>query len=312
MDFILKLLASLVALDGNQVMDLDYQTFQLGRATHRELAGYSAVAPFQNASQLKNYAVLCATLDWNPTAAIPRNPGTPDQMRLFAEQFLSVPPNNIQQIFLERYVTTWRTNWQAGVIEAGILKRLSIQSPEKAAQFFDKLLSNPTNAPYTEWYHWYLLTSERRKAEAYKYAAEHHLDTSIRLSTSYPLITNRPPSVQIVWPHQNRTDSYSYSFGQKLWAAKVIPPTQKIVYVSGEWSPPSGTNYLRTWQRGPSWQITYTCTAGRLVRTATYVACNSHVEGNIAGRGFAESIVEEIQEPAGYLYPGPNIVVINR
>jgi len=307
---ILALLASLLALNGNQVMDLDYQAFQLGRDPHPELASIRAAQPFKDTNQVRNFAIVCATLDWNPTRFLSKKPANPDVGRLFAAEYATVPSSATQLAFLRTYADQWRTNWEAGPAEEGVLTRLSVQDPEKAQVFADKLLSNPKNLPYTQWYHWSLLMSERRKEEAQQFATEHHIDKAIMASSRYPLPSYMPMKMQIAWPRVARTDTYTYFFGQKTWAPAVIPKQNKPVYISSEWNPPSGSHYSRSWQRGPSWQVTYARDGSWLVRTATYVERNSHVEGKIDGNNVSEEIVEELQEPAGFYYVTPTFVLV--
>ena len=135
MDYIFQLLTTLLALNGNQVMELDYQT-QLGRDTHTELAGYRSIEPYQNVNQIRNYAILCALLGWDATAVMPQTPQL-HFLRHFGEQY-SVAQASANQIkFLEYYVDNWNTNWLAGQVEANILKRLAIQSSTKAPVFLE-------------------------------------------------------------------------------------------------------------------------------------------------------------------------------
>jgi hypothetical protein len=107
-----------------------------------------------------------------------------------------------------------------------------------------------------------------------------------------------------------RTDTYTYFTGQKTWAPSIIPRQKKPVYIASDWNPPKGEHYNRSWQKGPGWQIIYHRNGDWLVRTATYVERNSHVEGDVKGNNFSEEIVEELQEPAGYYYRTPTFIVV--
>jgi hypothetical protein len=309
-EHLLALLASLLALNGNQVMDLDYQTLQLGRPSYPEIGEARAVQSFKNTNQIQNYAICCAILNWDAVKFLSKNPKNADISRIFASEYSSAPSSEVQLKFLREYARQWQTNWEAGPVEEGVLKRLSIQDMDEAQVFADKLLANPKNLAYTQWYHWFLLVSERRKEEAQQFATEHHIDKAIMASSRYPLPSYMPMRMQIAWPRVARTDTYTYFFGQKTWAPAVVPKQNKPVYISNEWNPPSGSHYSRSWQRGPSWQVTYARDGSWVVRTATYVERNSHVEGKIDGNNVSEEIVEELQEPAGFYYVTPTFVVV--
>jgi hypothetical protein len=307
---IFTLLTSLLALNGNQVMDLDYQTFQLGRPPHPELAAYWSATPFRNTNQIQNYAILCATLDWDAARFMPKKRQSPDDSRMFAAQFISVPSSVNQLRFITEYADGWQTNWEAGPVEEGVLKRLCIQDFDAAQVFAGKLLANPKSLRYTQWYHWYLLRTERRKEEAEQFAAENKIERPVQTSTRYPLPSHVPLRLQVVWPRVVRTDTYTYFTGQKTWAPSIIPRQEKSVYIASDWNPPKGEHYNRSWQKGPGWQIIYHRNGDWLVRTATYVERNSHVEGDVKGNNFSEEIVEEPQEPAGYYYRTPTFIVV--
>jgi len=175
-----------------------------------------------------------------------------------------------------------------------VLKRLSVQDPEKAQVFADKLLSNPKNLPYTQWYHWSLLMSERRKEEAQQFAAEHQHRQSDHGLVPLSVAILYANEMQIAWPRVARTDTYTYFFGQKTWAPAVIrSKTSLSTY------PASGTPRadLITAEAGKGAKLASDlCRDGSwLVRAATYVERNSHVEGKIDGNNVSEEIVEELQ-----------------
>ena len=251
MQHILALLASLLALNGNQVMDLDYQAFQLGRDPHPELASIRAAQPFKDTNQVRNFAIVCATLDWNPTRFLSKKPANPDVGRLFAAEYATVPSSATQLVFLRTYADQWRTNWEAGPAEEGVLKRLSVQDPEKAQVFADKLLSNPKNLPYTQWYHWSLLMSERRKEEAQQFAAEHHIDKAIMASSRYPLPSYMPMKMQIAWPRVARTDTYTYFFRPEDLGASRHPEAKQACLHIQRVEPPKRISLQQKLAKGP-------------------------------------------------------------
>jgi hypothetical protein len=311
-EHLLALLASLLALNGNQVMDLDYQTLQLGRPSYPEIAEARAVQSFKNTNQIQNYAICCAILNWDAVKFLSKNPKNADISRIFAAEYSSAPSSEVQLKFLREYARQWQTNWEASPVEEGVLKRLSIQDMDEARVFADKLLANPKNLAYTQWYHWFLLVSERRKEEAQQFATENHIDKSLAASSRYPLPAFETMKVQIVWPRLARTDTYSYALGQKIWTPSVTPAPNKPIYIPDDWKSPQGVRYNRSWQKGPAWQVVYSREGNYVVRTAKYVEQNSHIEGKIRGNNISEEVVQELQEPAGYYHVNPTFVVVKR
>ena len=182
------ILSTFFAINGDQVVSLDCQANALGPVLCADQPKPDLLHKFNPAPQLCG-ALLHPELELRP--ALPKRTAQPASLS-FAEQYCSAPVSENGLRFLKTYVSLWQTNWEASPTEEGVLKRLSIQDTGTAQAFADKLLANPKNAPYTEWYHWYLLTAERRKEEAAKYAAEHHLYAVIRSSSRYPLAHQLP------------------------------------------------------------------------------------------------------------------------
>ena len=310
MQQLLAILASLFALNGNQVVNLDFQAWELGRPTEPELSTYYPAQPFQNAHQIRNYAILSATLDWNPLAAIPTKQDNPEFLRTFCAEFITVPEGPNQIRFFRHYVDAWQTNWTASAVEEGLLKRLSVQLPELASAFVDKLVQNQANVPYLTWYRWRLMMLDRRKEDAYRFAQENHLDTDLACSSVYPLPAQLPVQIQVVWPLPNATEVYTYASAQHTWVPSFVAAPSRSVIRWSTWSRPQKPKYARSWRKGPAWQIMYSRSGNKLTRTAVYLERNSHIEGEIQQGALVEKTVEELQEPRRVSRQAPYLVVI--
>ena len=242
-------------------MDLDYQAFQLGR--DRILSWQASAPPSRSrirpSPQLR-HSLCDAGLESHKIPV--KEAGKPRGRAPLRRRIRLRSKLGDTACFLRTYADQWRTNWEAGPVEEGVLTRLSVQDPEKAQAFADKLLSNRRIFHTPNGITGILLMSERRKEEAQQFATEHHIDKAIMASSRYPLPSYMPMKMQIAWPRVARTDMYTYFFGQKTWAPAVIPKQNKPVYISSEWNPPSGSHYSRSWQRSklasdlcPRWEL---------------------------------------------------------
>jgi hypothetical protein len=165
-DTVFQLLLTTLALTGNQVYELDFRIGTLGEPAPAQLYSYRLAHPFESRAQMTNFAILCASLDWNAARYIPKETRSPDDMRLYGGYYLSLPPAANSMKFLEQYVSRWQTNWVAGPVEEGLLQRLWVEAPKLADELWCKLAANPANIKSTRWAVWKSLMRDRRKADA--------------------------------------------------------------------------------------------------------------------------------------------------
>ena len=64
-DTVFQLLLTTLALTGNQVYELDFRIGTLGEPAPAQLYSYRLAHPFESRVQMTNFAILCASLDWN-------------------------------------------------------------------------------------------------------------------------------------------------------------------------------------------------------------------------------------------------------
>jgi len=158
-----------------------------------------------------------------------------------------------------------------------VLKRLCIQDFDAAQVFAGKLLANPKSLRYTQWYHWYLLRTERRKEEAEQFAAENKIEGPFK----------HPPAIHC--HPMCRCDCRSSGPGWsgriptpilqgETWAPSIIPRQENQVYIASDWNPPKGEHYNRSWQKGRAGKSS---TIERRLAGPHGNLCgrNSHVEG---------------------------------
>lgn len=310
-EYVLALLTTLLPIRGNQVMELDYRTLVYGEAPPAALFSYHANNPIKSLIQATNFAVLCATFDWDATRYVPA-PKSPDELRLYTTYYLSVPTGTNGLKFMRYHVQSWQTNWLASEVEEALLKRLTIDSPDDASDLIDKLIARPENAKFILWFNWHELVKQRRKSEAFDYALRHELQTDISFSSKFPCLpmdVEQPP-IYVLWPSQVRTELYQYFFPGQCWALRIVPSPRKAIFVLSSWEKPEGNHYQRAWKRGPSWQVTYAQKDNVLTRTATRMDADSYVVGTISGNGFSESIAEVPVPAKGYVVKAPFYVEV--
>ena len=310
-EFVLALLSTLLPIRGNQVMELDFRTLTCGETPPAALFSYRANNPIKSPIQATNFAVLCATFDWDATRYVPA-PHSPDELRLYTSYYLSVPTGSNGLKFMRYHVQNWQTNWLASGVEEDLLKRLTLDAPADADALIDKLIAKPENAKCVRWLTWHSLKKDRRKAEAFDYAVRHELKTDISFSSQFPCLpfnVEQPP-IYVLWPSPVRTELYQYCFPAARWSLRIVPSPRKTIFLESSWEQPEGRHYKRAWKRGPSWQVTYAQKDNVLTRTATRVDSDSYVSGTISTNGFSESIVEIPVSPKGFVVKAPFYVEI--
>ncbi len=310
-DYVLALLTTLLPIRGSQVMELDYRTLVFGGAPSAALFSYHANNPIRSPIQATNFAVLCATFDWDATRYVPA-PESPDELRLYTSYYLSVPTGANGLKFMRHHAQCWQTNWLASAVEEDLLKRLTVDSRADAGVLIDKLIAKPENATFVRWSNWHELMKQRRKSEAFGYAIRHDLKTGISFSSRFPCLPfdfEQPP-IYVLWPSPVRTELYQYCFSAQTWALRIVPAPPKATFVPSSWEKPKSNHYERSWKRGPSWQVTYAQKDNVLTRTATRVNADSYVVGTISTNGFSESIVEASVPPKGYVVKAPFYVEV--
>lgn len=309
MEFLISLLSTMFPLTGNDVSTLDFQTFTYGAKSPPALTSWRLSNPPKNGNQITNFAIISATLDWDSIKQVP-NPQQPDELRIYTQFLLTLPTQTNGLRFLIHHARSWKTNWTAEPIETDLLKRLTIDAPEEVGPFAEKLLANNANASALIWFNWHAMMKARRKAEAFEYAVQHKLKTEIRLTTQFPCDTFETFPLLVLWPSKVRTDVYQYHFPTKTWGNTLIQPPNKTVYLQANWDKPQGNRYQRGWQRGPSWQITYTKKGNVLTRESTYVENCSYIIGTIDKDDFSETVMELSVPPKGYLIKTPTLIEV--
>jgi hypothetical protein len=259
---------------------------------------------------MTNFAILCATLDWDATRLFGQSQEIPDDLRVYSACYLSMPASSESTKFLQFHVSKWKTNWTATAVEEAILKRLTIESAPDADILLTKLAANRENTKWTRWATWNHLVRERRKAEAFEYAKREKLNTAISFSRSFPCLPFEQPCIQVFWPDKVRNEIFQYYFSEQKWIQRVVSPPVSTIYLRGDWERPTGPNYSRSWKKGPSWQVTYARKQNTLTRTATYVETDSYVAGTIEENGYSESIVEVSAAPKGFLFKTPHYIQV--
>lgn len=307
-DLVFHLLLTTLALSGNQVYELDFRLGGLGEPAPAELYSYRLAHPFENRTQATNFAILCASLDWNAARYLPKEPLSPDDMRLYCGYYLSLPPTANSMRFIEQCVLRWQTNWMAGPVEEALLQRLWVEAPKLADELWCKLAANPGNVRSTRWAVWKSLMRDRRKAEAGELATREQIKTEIESSSSFICLPFQEPDILLFRPDKVRNTLYRYNFSAGQWIPSAAYPPIRDQFVMAFWKAPQGKEYQRSWKKGPSWQITYAKDGNTLVRTAHYVEADSYISGAIDGHKFTESIVELSQPPKSAVVRAPHYI----
>ena len=307
-DLVFQILLTTLALSGNQVYELDFRIGTMGEPAPAELYSYRLAHPFESRMQLTNFAVLCASLDWNAARYLSKETSSPDEMRLYCSYYLSLPPSTNSLRFMEQYVSRWQTNWAACPVEEALLQRLWVEAPKLADDLWCKLAANPANVMSTRWAAWKSLMRDRRKTEANDLAAREQIKTAIEFSSSFACLAFQEPDILVFRPDKVRNTLYRYNFAAGQWVQRATYPAKRDQFVMASWKAPQGKDYQRSWKKGPSWQITYAKDGSTLTRTAHYVETDSYITGTIAGHNFTESIVELSQPPRGALVRAPHYI----
>ena len=307
-DLIFQILLTTLAVTGNQVYELDFRVGTIGEPSPTELYSYRLAHPFEGRVQMTNFAVLCATLDWNVARYLPKEASSAADMRLYCSYYLSLPPTTNSMKFMDQYVWRWQTNWVAGPVEEGLLQRLWVEAPKLADDLWCKLAANPANVKSTRWAVWKSLMRDRRKAEAGELAAREQMETGIEFSSSFVCLPFQEPDILVFRPDKVRNTLYRYNFTAGRWIPMTADPARRDQFVMAAWKAPQGKDYQRSWKKGPSWQITYAKEGTTLTRTARYVETDSYLTGTIDGHNYKESIVEVSEPPKGALVRAPHYI----
>jgi len=234
----------------------------------------------------RNYADIAAILDWDQTNALSKQAHTdPLQLRQRVAPTLSVPPSPNNSRLQKLYAQAWVAQWPATETEEQLLRLLAIQNPVIADDFFEKLSQNPRNNNLTDWYRWYQLTKQKEFSRADKLKQTARLKTDIAVTRAFP---SQFPQLSVDNPQPYRIERYTYQPPIKTWSVDLTDPVPKLRFTLSTWTKPAHT-YNKTFQYGPSWQLTYCYGKGQLQRTLTYTENNSYITGTIQNNTFNET-----------------------
>jgi hypothetical protein len=280
----LATLLTAFVISGNQVIDLDmlHTTGKLSTPPDQ----FTLTSPVQRENN--KWAITAVALDWPVDNTLQKGTVTLVTLQLLAKEYCSSHATPNQLHFLEQYAQAWQPNWIAGNVELGVLKRLNLQGSPSGPAFAEVLRQNPTNAAIAEWQDWYNMQLNREKVQAQQLSEKNHLDTKYACSSDYPMLGNA--EMQVLGISHGQLLDWKFAPNQAQWFPSIIPSVNTI-YLMAEWGQP-GKNYERTWQAGPSWQITYNTTNNTLLRTATFIKHDSYIQGTIGLNTIEEHVIE--------------------